>query len=150
MANKDCVRGWVEVLHWKLSDTKKIRALEHAELNSLNDIDEKDYDMVGSALPLQEYFSLFEVYKQFADAPADRDFGIPRAFRPFDAINVCANEPTEPEVGRSIKTIIFVPKGYVDIFSYTGCRTQYHPSYPLVLMPRRVPFASFTVPRFGA
>ena len=95
--------------------------------------------MVGSTLPLCEYFSAIQIYRQYA-VEIDREFNIPRPFDNYDAMNLCMQDP---KYGNKIRTFIFYPKGQHYKVGYREQRLQYHPDFPHVLLVRKKPFASF-------
>jgi hypothetical protein len=95
--------------------------------------------MVGSHIPLCEYYSAIEVYKQFV-VPIDKEFNIPRPIGNFDAMNLCMQDP---KFGRKFLTFIFYPKGLHHSVKFREQRIQYHPDYPHVLLIRKEPFRSF-------
>lgn len=145
MPKTNTLNGWVEILHWntnvkdRLSNTKFHGQLQHFK--------PEDYSMVGSPVPLVEYFSVFGIYKQFTEKIIDEEFNIPRSLAAYDAINLCINEPRT--IGRLIKTYIIIPKDAVTVYAYPGARAEYHPSFPMILLPRPSPFRSFKEPNFG-
>jgi hypothetical protein len=119
--------GWVELLF----RTDKLSAP-----SQLMDLAPAQYRQVGSNLPLCEYYSPFDVYHQFQN-PVDPEFGVPRALRAYDAINLCSDEFNR------IVTMILVPRDHVERMVYPGASVQRVASLPLVMVTRPVIFESF-------
>lgn len=140
MSNSDSINGWIEVLHFK-HDPKDIHLAQPIikDTASLKNFKESHYSMVGSTIPLCEYYSAFELYRQFA-VPVDEEFKIPRVFGNYDAINLCMNDP---KFGRKITTLLVWPKGQHHGINYREQRVQYHPDFPHCLVIRKRPFHSF-------
>lgn len=140
VSNTECIQGWIEVLHFK-SDPTELYAAEPPILNagSLLNFKENHYELVGSTIPLCEYYSAFELYQQLSE-PIDEEFGIPRCFREYDAINLCVNDA---KFGRKITTLVVWPKGQQHKLEFREQRVQYHPKYPHCLVIRKKPFKSF-------
>lgn len=139
-SSTDCVHGWFEILHFKYD----ISALHEAPKPWPNSADlqtlkEDHYTVVGSPIPLCEYYSAFELYQQYA-VPVDSEFNIPREFRPLDAINICVNDV---KFGRKTTTLIALPKGSHSGVNFKEGRVQFHPKYPHCLVIRKKPFRSF-------
>lgn len=142
-SNTECINGWIELLHFK-SDPDKIHLAKPLlkSTDSLENFKEAHYEMVGSHIPLCEYYSAIEVYKQFV-VPIDKEFNIPRPLGDYDAMNLCMRDP---KFGRKFLTFIFYPKGLQHAVKFREQRVQYHPDYPHVLLIRKEPFRSFLRP----
>jgi hypothetical protein len=139
ISNTDCIQGWIEILHCKF-DKHNFHTAVPSVINgsNLKSLREHHYDVVGSPLPLCEYYAALDVYQQFA-AKIDPEFNIPRPFRTYDAINLCVNDP---KLGNKVTTLIVVPKGAHTLISYREDRLQYHPNYEHALVIRKKPFKS--------
>jgi len=87
-------------------------------------------------LPLCEYYSPIDIYHHFKDIK-DPEFGIPRGFLPYDAINLCSDELNR------IATMIFVPHERMQSMGYAGAHIQHMSKLPLVMMTRPEIFESF-------
>jgi hypothetical protein len=140
MSNPECLNGWIEVLHFK-HDPKELHKAKPIISNTytLKNFSEEHYEMVGSVIPLCEYNSAFELYRQFT-VPVDEEFRIPRIFRTYDAINLCL---TDKRYGRKITTLVVWNKGQHHNLGFREQRVQYHPDYPHCLVIRQRPFRSF-------
>jgi hypothetical protein len=138
MDNSECINGWVELLHCKYTLKTYNQAATFINPINLKTFTESHYDVVGSALPLCEYASAFEIYQQYA-VEQDPEFHIPRPFRDYDAINLCVNDAV---FGKKITTLIMVPKNAHTGTKYREQNVQYHPNFPHCLMIRKTPFKS--------
>ena len=139
-SNTECIHGWIELLHFKTDpDQIHLAKPRHSGADSLKNFKEEHYQMVGSHIPLCEYYSAIEVYKQFV-VPIDKEFNIPRPFGTFDAMNLCMRDP---KFGRKFLTFIFYPKELRHKAKFTEGRAQFHPDYPHALLIRAEPFKSF-------
>lgn len=101
------------------------------------DLSATEFLQVGSKLPLQEFSTPLEVYRQFMQTPG-LDFGIPRGFLPFDAINLF-----EDELNLSV-TFILVPKEFSPAYLSAGTCFLQDNELPLALASRPEPFPPFT------
>ena len=139
-SNTECINGWIELLHFK-TDPSKIHLAKPIlkSTGSLEHFKEAHYSMVGSHIPLCEYYSAIEVYKQYV-VPIDKEFNIPRPIADFDAMNICMKDK---RYGYKFLTYIFYPKGLHHSVEFREQRLQYHPDYPHVLLIRKEPFRSF-------
>lgn len=72
--------GWMEALF-----QKRIRLLR-----GFQDVDESNYDLVGSPVPIGELRSPFDVYAMLAER---RFAGMLRSVRDGDALNLCITRP---------------------------------------------------------
>ena len=119
--------GWVEILQRadNLPDPKHLLELTHDQ-----------YTRVGSVLPLVEYYSPIDVYHQFKDT-IDPEFGIPRALRAYDMINLCSDEFNK------IVTLVLIPRPRIDELLYPGVSVQRTPQLPLAMVTRPKIFESF-------
>lgn len=138
MTNSDCVQGWVEILHCKYTEADFLKPGLGINPSDMRTFNETHYDVVGSPLPLCEYYSAFDIYRQFA-GPTDPEFGLPRPFRMYDAINLCVNDP---HLGKKITTLVCVRKGAHVLTTYKTSRVNFHQDYPLALVIRSKPFKS--------
>jgi hypothetical protein len=138
----NCVRGWVELLHFK-ADANALHAADPpiTSTNSLANFVESHYECVGSTLPLCEYYSAFEIYQQFA-ASTDEEFNVPRPFEQYDAINLCVSDPN---FGNKVTTLMVWSKKHYHNIKFRASNVQYHPKYPHCLVIRNKPFKSFKV-----
>ena len=136
----NCINGWIEILHFK-TDPAKIHLAKPLlkSADSLEHFKEEHYNLVGSPIPMCEYYSAIEVYRQYV-APVDAEFNIPRPFQNFDAINLCMNDA---KYGRGVTTFILYPKNCRFSVKFTEPRAQYHPDLPHCLLKRRQPFSAF-------
>ena len=141
MTNSDCVQGWVEVLHCKYTEEEFPTPSLGICPSNLRTFNESHYTVVGSPLPLCEYYSAFDIYRQFAGT-IDSEYGMPRPFRMYDAINLCVNDP---KLGKKITTLIFVGKGAHVLMSYRTSRVNFHQDYPLAVVIRAKSFRSMLV-----
>jgi hypothetical protein len=138
LTNSNCIRGWIEILHFKWD------SILHAEPKiyddvSLENFKEDHYELVGSPLPLSEYYSAFEVYKQFA-GNIDKDINIPRPFRNYDAINLCLNDP---RYDNSVTTLMVLPKGKQHHCTFHVGQPQYDNKHRHCLLKLEKPFDAF-------
>lgn len=139
-SNTECINGWIELLHFKTDPMQIHLAKPYLKCtDSLENFKEDHYQMVGSHIPLCEYYSAIEVYKQFV-VPIDKEFRIPRPIGDFDAMNLCMSDP---KFGRKLLTFIFYPKKFYHSVKFREQRVQYHPDYPHALLIRQEPFSSF-------
>lgn len=138
--NTDCFNGWIELLHFKY-DMKKLHLAKPIlnNVDSLENFKESHYEMVGSPIPLSEYHSAIQIYRQFA-VQLDPEFNVPRPFGTYDAMNLCVRDP---KIGNKTRTFIFYPKRQHYNVTYREQRVQYHPDYPHVLLVRKKPFSPF-------
>ncbi len=136
----NCVRGWIELLHFK-GNPNALHAASPPILNtnSLENFVEEHYACVGSSIPLCEYYSAFEVYQQFV-TKLDPEFNVPRPLRIYDAINLCVSDPV---FGNKITTIILWSKKQYHNLQFRSQNVQYHPKFPECLVIRARPFESF-------
>jgi hypothetical protein len=137
-SNTECINGWIEILHFKWDDLDSAYPILNTD-NSLQGFKEEHYEVVGSPVPLCEYYSAFELYQQFA-VPVDPEFNIPRSFKKYDAINLCMNDPKH---GRKVTTLLVYPKEARHRLVYKGGSPQYHPDFPHCLVMRKKPFRAF-------
>lgn len=121
------LNGWVEVLH---------RYEDLSEPSTLLDLTFDQYEQVGSNLPLCEYYSPIDIYHHYKEVN-DKEFGIPRGFRAYDAINLCSDELNR------IATMILIPQDRVLDMTYAGMHTQKLEELPLVMVTRPEIFESF-------
>jgi len=141
VSQTECVNGWIEILHFKhnkdMQDLAKISS--SINLSNLKSIKEEHYDVVGSPIPLCEYYSGFELYQQYA-GNVDPEFNVPRGFKEYDAINLCVNDPN---LGQRITTMVIVKKGAHVNLSYRKEPIQFHPDFQHALVIREKPLRSF-------
>lgn len=138
MNSPECINGWVEILHCNYTVRDFGKSVPNVSTGNLKTFNENHYTLVGSSLPLCEYYSAFEIYQQFA-VPVDSEFNIPRPFRDYDAINLCVDDP---KFGRKITTLIVIPKKAQSRTLFKEQRVQYHPDFPHCLVIRKEPFKS--------
>jgi hypothetical protein len=119
--------GWVEILH---------RKDNLPEPKHLLDLIPQQYQHVGSILPLSEYYSPIDIYHQFQEVE-DLEFGIPRALRAYDIINLCSDEFNK------IVTLALVPGPRVNDLIYPGVAVQRTSLLPLSMLTRPKIFESF-------
>ena len=139
MSNMECINGWMEILQFKFGGSQ-IHTAVPPITNSFNlkNFKEEHYEMVGSPIPLCEYYSAFELYRQFVVA-VDKEFNIPRPLATFDAINICMNDA---KLGRRVTTLMLWNKSDFHQVVYREQRTQYHPDFKHCLLIRKNPFRS--------
>lgn len=142
-ANTECINGWIEVLHFKWDDIMDAEGIiSDASLKNFN---ESHYKLVGSPIPLCEYYSAFELYQQFSGS-LEGCFNMPRAFKKYDAINLCMNDS---KYGCKVTTLMVFPKGAQSRVGFKTGNAQYHPDYPHCLIKRKEPFYAF-YPKLGS
>lgn len=136
MPESESVQGWVELLHCKHSVSDFHRISSPINGCKLSTLKEFHYTMVGSPIPLCEYYSAFEIYQQFA-VPLDKEFNVPRPFEAYDAMNLCV---VDPKFGKKVTTLIVLQKGAHIHVSFREQRIQYHPDFAHCLVIRKQPF----------
>lgn len=99
----------------------------------LMDLEQDEYHQVGSLLPLEEYFTPFEIYKQFAEPVPD--FGLNRGLRAFDAIDIAGKD------GKRL-TLVLIEQADIERFSHVAMPVMQSPDLPLGLAARPRPFSS--------
>jgi hypothetical protein len=136
--NSNCIRGWIEILHFKWNGI--LHAVPPIDSDgSLENFKAEHYEVVGSPLPLSEYYSAFEVYKQFA-GNIDKDINIPRPFKQYDAINLCLNDP---RYNNTVTTLMVLPKGKQRYTTFHTGQPQYDNKHPHCLLKLEKPFNAF-------
>jgi hypothetical protein len=138
LTNSNCIRGWIEILHFKWPGIAQAFP-EISSDGSLENFKEEHYEVVGSPLPLSEYYSAFEVYKQFA-GEIDKDINIPRPFRRYDAINLCLNDP---RYDNTVTTLMVLPKGKQHHCTFHTGQPQYDNKHAHCLLKLKKPFNAF-------
>lgn len=136
--NTECINGWIEILHFKWEHPRDAIPSLMSDA-SLKNFKEEHYELVGSPIPLCEYYSAFELYQQYA-VPVDPEFKIPRPFKKYDAINLCMNDS---KYGRKVTTLMVYPKGMQHKVDFKEGNAQYHPDFPHCLIVRKKPFYAF-------
>jgi len=119
--------GWVEVLYRDDGLPAPV---------TIDDLSSDQYTQVGSNLPLCEYYSPVDVYRQFAEA-GDTLHGVPRSIRAYDAVNLCSDEFDK------IVTLILIPKVRLRDLAKPGSSVQGLKHMPLFMLTRPRIFESF-------
>lgn len=125
-------KGWVEILFHTAKTTPNP--------SSFSELDESDYVMLGSPIPLQELDSPYEVYQILYEKQLQAQ---PRDVRSFDAINIV-------HLGAPRQTMIVVSPQQQHAFlsnfkTKNGAkgRVEIWPQFPHGLMQMPQPFSQF-------
>jgi hypothetical protein len=133
----EIVKGWAEVLY-------RFKPVKHIARES--DVDLADYMMVGSRLPVEEFFTAFDIYKAVAEDVTGRT-GIPRPIAEYDIINFLTNTGRVPAMLLVARNKIATP-GNKDL-EFPGLRYDVMDGWPMALYPlsqRISPFSKLKNP----
>lgn len=98
---------------------------------------QRDYTVVGSWIPLQEYIYTVDIVKQFINDVSEMH-DIPRPIQLYDAVTICSEDP--PSIG----TLLLLPYKYKD--HYSKFNAEYFSDINFSLVFRSTPFQSFRHP----
>lgn len=119
------VKGWVEIL-------LRLNPLE--ALNSEDDLDQDDYAMFGSRIPLEEFDNVFGAYLMYRE-PGGM---LPREIRRYDVINIITTHPAVRSISR-----LMITEEDISVLGYKGAYIETLKAYPLKILPMRRVFPSF-------
>lgn len=117
-------QGWIELLFRK-SNAPNPTNFSH--------LIEKHYERKGSLLPMCEYYTPFDVYRQFQEPTEE----FPEGLRPYDMMNFCGSE------NKRIVTVVLLPVGSLKNWERPDCFAQRVPQLPVGIMTLPRMFGSF-------
>jgi hypothetical protein len=120
----DLFQGWIELLFRKNAAPKP---------TNFSQLLEKYYERKGSILPMCEYCTPFDVYRQFKDPNEE----FPQGLKSYDIINFCGTEQ------KRIVTVVLLPPDTIKKWERPDCYAQCIPDTPLGIMTLPRMFDSF-------